>query len=79
MHHKDQPMVWEHPVTGEYKIPPSNDAQMPSRYELQGYVERRFSSYYEHAAWCRKHGLVNHQAEGITVDKDALGKNKWGY
>lgn len=79
MNYKDKPVVWLHPVDGRYEIPPRNDVPMPSRYEMQGFVRKEFDSYFEHAQWCKKVGLVNHGAEGISVDKDALGKNKWGY
>lgn len=79
MHFKDQPLIWVHPLTGDYKIPPTNDVEMPLRYKMQGYEERRFNSYMEHARWCASKNLVNHASEGVSVDKDALGTNKWGY
>ena len=76
---KDRAVVWENPITGEFKVPPDPDAPLPSRYEMQGFVRREFNSYFEHSAWCRKHGVVNHKVEGIHNDDDALGKNRWGY
>lgn len=79
MHYKDQPMIWIHPVTGDYKVPPTNDVEMPLRYKMQGYEERRFNSYAEHNRWCKSKGLVSHAAEGVRAYEDALGKNKWGY
>lgn len=74
-----KPIVWVHPLTGEYRIPPDEDAPMPERYKMQGYEVREFSSYFEHQKWCRDHGLVNHFVEGIKEDQDALNKNRWGY
>lgn len=79
MHYKDKPVIWLHPVTGDYKIPMHNTDPMPSRYEMAGYIRKEFDSSWEHASWMKKVGLVNHAAEGISVDKDALGKNRWGY
>lgn len=79
MHKSDQPMIWIHPVTGDYKVPPTNTAEMPLRYRMQGYEERRFNSYWEHQQWMKSKGLVNHRAEGIAVHEDVLKKNKWGY
>lgn len=79
MHKKDRPVIYYNPVTGDYKIPMRTDVPMPSRYQMQGYERVEFNSYLEHAAWCRKRGLVNHMAEGIKVEDDALGKNRWGY
>ena len=79
MHYKDRPVLWIHPVTGEYKVPGRNDVEMPLQYKMQGYERREFNSYFEHQQWMRSKGLVNHAAEGISVDRDALGKNRWGY
>lgn len=79
MHYKDQPVVWIHPVTGEYRIPGRNDIEMPLHYKMRGFEEKRFESYFEHKQWMKSKGLVNHAAEGIDVTSDALGKNRWGY
>lgn len=72
-------VVWLHPITGEYRIPPTDDAPMPSRYELQGFIRKEFNSYFEHQAWCKKVGLRNHAAEDVKDDGDLLKKNAWGY
>lgn len=72
-------VVWEHdpPIPGEYRIPPSDDAPMPSRYQIQGFVRKELT-YWEHKAFCKRHGLVNHQMEDVRNDDD-LQKNRWGY
>ena len=79
MDKRDQPTVWIHPVTGEYRIPGRNDIAMPLRYKMLGYEEKRFNSYFEHQTWMKSKGLINHAAEGIPVHEDALKKNRWGY
>lgn len=79
MHWTDQPVIWINPVTGEYRIPGRNDAEMPQHYRDRGFEVRRFNSYFEHVQWMKSKGLINHAAEGIKDDEDALGKNKWGY
>ena len=79
MHPKDRPVIYIHPVTGDYKIPGRNDVEMPLRYKMQGYERREFDSYFEHQRWMKSKGLVNHAAEGIREHEDALGKNRWGY
>ena len=78
MHPKDRPVIYIHPVTGDYKIPGRNDVEMPLRYKMQGYERREFASYHEHAAWCKSKGLVNHAIEGIKEDQD-IQKNRWNY
>jgi len=77
-----KPVIYIHPITGDYKVPMEPDAAMPLRYKMQGYERREFNSYFEHNAWCRSKGLVNHYAEGVRNDddvahsgnKDSLGK-----
>lgn len=71
-------VVWENDITGEYRIPPTDDAPMPSRYQIRGFVRKELT-YWEHKAFCKRHGLVNHALEDVRNDGDALGKNKWGY
>jgi len=73
-----KPVIWIHPVTGDYKIPPADDCPIPDRYKLQGYERREFNSYFEHSAWCKSKGLVNHYAEDVRDDGD-IQKNRWGY
>lgn len=73
-----KPVVYIHPVTGDYKIPASEEQEMPLRYKMQGYERREFNSYFEHAAWCKSKGLVNHYAEDVRDDGD-VQKNRWGY
>lgn len=73
-----KPVVWMNPVTGEYRIPPSDDVDMPLRYQMRGYVRHEFTSYFEHQAWMRKVGLRNHAAEDVRNDGDLLGKDRWG-
>lgn len=73
------PVVYVHPITGDYRIPLAPDEPMPERYKLQGYERREFTSYLEHQKWCNDHNLVNKYAEGISNEDDILGKNKWGY
>lgn len=72
-------VVWEkdNPIPGDYKIPPVDDAPMPSRYEIQGY-KRKELSYWDHKAFCKRHGLVNHAMEGVRDDND-LQVSRWGY
>lgn len=73
-------VVWEkdNPVPGDYKIPPADNAPMPSRYQIQGYIRKELN-YWEHKAFCKRHGLVNHAMEDIRNDGDVLDKNAWGY
>lgn len=73
-------VVWEkdNPLPGDYKIPMHDDDPMPSRYQIQGYVRKELN-YWEHKAFCKRHGLVNHLMEDVRDDGDALGKNRWGY
>ena len=75
----DKPVIYIHPVTGEYRIPGRNDTDMPLRYKMLGFERKEFSSYFEHQRWMRSKGLINHAAEGIPVHEDALKKNNWGY
>lgn len=73
-----KPVMYIHPVTGEYRVPASDEQEMPLRYKMLGYERREFNSYHEHAAWCKSKGLVNHYIEGIGDDKDAQ-VSRWGY
>lgn len=70
-------VVWENDVTGEYRIPMFDDAPMPSRYEIRGFVRKELT-YWEHKAFCKRHGLVNHAMEDIRNDEDVLKKDRWG-
>lgn len=79
MHSKDRPVIWINPITGEYRIPGRNDIDVPLHYKMRGFERREFNSYWEHKAWMKSKGLVNHAAEGIKEDEDCLKKNKWGY
>jgi hypothetical protein len=78
-HKHGKPTVWIHPVTGDYKIPPTDDTVMPLRYRMLGYEVREFHSYHEHQRWMKSKGLVCHATEDVRDDGDLLGKNKWGY
>lgn len=71
-------VVWENSLTGEYAIPMHDDDPMPTRYQMRG-LERKELNYWEHKAFCKRHGLVNHAMEDVPDDGDILGKNRWGY
>lgn len=79
MHKKDRPVIYIHPVTGDYKVPMKAEVDMPLRYKMLGYERKEFDSYFDHQRWMRSKGLICHKTEDISVDKDALGTNKWGY
>jgi len=71
-------VLWIHPISGEYRVPPDDQVEMPLRYRMQGYERKEFNSYFEHMAWMKSKGLVNHATEDVPDDGD-IQRNKWGY
>lgn len=43
-HPRDRTVVWQDPITGEVKYPPTNDMAMPSRYKKRGFQRVEFES-----------------------------------
>ncbi len=70
------PVVYIHPVTGEYEIPMNPDVPIPLRYAVRGFIKKEFTSYHEHTSWMKQVGLVNHATEDVRNDGDIIKRSE---
>lgn len=56
VHAREKAIVYEHPVTGERRVPPRSDCPMPMAYARQGFVRREIESM---VSFERQTGLVH--------------------
>lgn len=69
LHPNDRPVLFtktKEDGTIDIRFPLRRESPMLPAYKEQGFQRTEFTSYQEHAKFCKENDLVNHAVEGIS-------------